>query len=298
MDLAELRKRVLARCRRSGTSFDPEEVDFAIQSALHELDLTAYHSTSVTSAATFTANNPELDVSGLTGLRPERVIRAELAYTDQSTWASGTSYAVNDLVQGDGNPDSKFYVCTAAHTASSSNEPGQSGGDAFWELRMWKRGDVVQLLDRATIGKALGDRSQFRLYLPYDYQFDTDTDARGKPRVGGFWTDALFYVYPVPDAAYKIVFLQRQAVDDWTPGTDALTTIDVPDNVLIPMVEGMCWYLDPDHKMATTWRALFERHIQKVDGASLIDAGQPMKDRQAYRDHTDQLDQVFGPWDM
>lgn len=297
MQLPDLRQRVLARVRRGDSSFSPEEVDFAIQAALHEMSLTGYFSLSVTSALTFTATNPQLDVSSL-NLRPETIKRAELSFTDRGTWsASSVSYAVNDLVQGDGNPDAKFYVCKLANTSSSSNEPGTSGGDSYWTARIWQRGDKIRLLDRETIGRIMGDRSYLRPFVPDDYWFaQGPDDASGIPCVGGFWTEDLFYAYPVPDAAYKIVFLIQKPVDEWDAGTDAYVNIDVPEKVLLPATDGMAWYLDPNHEKAPTWRQLFDRHIRLVDGGTLIDGQEFFKDPCAYRDHTDRMDWYTGGW--
>lgn len=296
MLLSDLRARVLSRVIRGETTFDDEAVDYAIQAALHEMSLTAYFSTSVTDAVTFEANNPELDVSTL-NLRPESIIRAELAFTDRGTWASGTSYNVNDLVQGDGNPDSKFYVCSTANTAAAGNEPGTSGGDSFWTARIWQRGDKIRLLDRETIGRIMGDRAYLRPFVPDDYWFaQGPDDATGMPCVGGFWTVDLFYAYPVPDAAYKMVFLIRQPVDEWMAGTANATTIDVPNKVLLPAIEGMAWYLDPNHEKAPMWRQLFDRHIARVDGSTLVDGQEFFKDPCAYQDHTDRMDWYTGGW--
>lgn len=301
MQLAELRKRVLARCRRAGSSFDNEEVDYAIQAALHEMDLQTFFAYSTTSALSLTINNPEVDVSSLTSsnddaFSPDRVIRAELAFTDQGTWATGQSYSVNDMVKGDGDPDAKYYVCVEAHTSSSSNEPG-TASDSVWELTLSRRGDRIMLTDYATVARALGDGPHLRQHLPDDYVFDTEaTGAFGKPRIGAWRDQDTLVVYPVPDVStYKILFIQKQAVADWTTGVGSNVDIDVPRKILLPAIHGMCWYLDPDHGQAARWEQLFRRHVMDVDGQTIVDAGEnPMKDHTAYEDHTDAFDRLYG----
>lgn len=306
MLLSSLRERVLSRVKRGGASFTPTEVDYAIQLALQELDLDAYFSLVYTSAAAMTANNPEVSISALlpdvatavnTGIRPERVQRAELAFTDRGAWsASSVSYAVNDLVTGDGNPDSYFYECVEAHTSSSSNQPGESGGSTYWVRRQWKHGDLIDLTNRDSVARLLGDRPIFRPYLPLDFVFAPDPAASpGKPRIGAFLTQDIFLVWPAPDAAYKVRFLVQYPVTEWEPGENSAVTIAVPDNILIPAIDGMCYYLDDTHKLATFWKQKFEQHVAKAMGMTIVDAGTPTRDRTAYLDHTDGV--LGGPHD-
>lgn len=298
MQLTEIRQRLTAAARKMGKSYGPEELDMAIQTALNEADLSAYHSLSITSNLTFTVNQPEISVATLTGFRPERVTRAMLAYNDRGTWATATAYTVNDLVQGDGSPDSYYYHCTEAHTSSASNEPGQ-GDNPYWERTLWKRGDVIEIIDTNTIAHMLGDRAILRNYLPDDFIFATVADANdaGKPRFGSFLTEDIFVVYPPPLYAYKLQFIMRAAVTDWTPGTEADIEIDIPDNVLLPMiVYGAAYFLDMTVKGASEKKVLFDQHIRRIDGNTAQQgAGVGYKDRAAYADHTDGL-ALRGRW--
>lgn len=304
MLLASLRDRVLTRIKRGGTSFTPTEVDYAIQLALQELDLDAYFSLVYTDLATMTINNPEVSIAALlpdvatavnTGIRPERVMRAELAFNDRGTWsAASVSYAVNDLVTGDGSPDSYFYECVEAHTSSASNQPGDSGGDDYWSRRQWKHGDVLDLLNRDAVARMLGDRPIFRPYLPLDFVFAPDpAGSPGKPRIGAFLTQDIFLVWPPPDVAYRLRFLIQYPVTEWEPGESDAVTLEVPDNILVPAIDGMCYYLDDTHKLAAFWKQRFEQHVRKAQGMTIVDAGAPTRDRSAYLDHTDG---VIGGW--
>ena len=283
--LTDCEQRVLAAVKRGAASFTKEEIHFAIQSALHEADLSSYHSLELTSALAMTANVPEIDVSSLTTMRPERVTRAFLSFTDRSTWAAAASYAFNDIVQGDGSPNSYYYTCKEAHTSSASNEPGTTGGDTYWVRRLWKRGDEIEIRDFKSIAHMLGDRPLFRLYLPTDYIFTdlSDGDNSGVPRVGAFMTQGIFVVYPPPDAAYKVTFLMQQAVTAWVPGTESDVDIDVPDNVLLPLLfYGAAYFLMPGTDEAQGRLASFRRHIQLIAGQTNVDAGIGYKDETAF----------------
>ena len=46
-------------------------------------------------------------------------------------WLDGTTYVINDLVQNNGN----VYICTAGHSADSTNEPGVGiNWNLYWDL--------------------------------------------------------------------------------------------------------------------------------------------------------------------
>lgn len=299
MQLGEARNRLTAAVRKMGKSYGPEEMDMAIQMALNFADLSSYHSLSLTSALTMTVNNPETSLSTLTGFRPDRVIRAQLAFTDEGVWATATAYQVGDLVTGDGTPDAYFWACTEAHTSSASNEPGTDGGAAYWERRLWKRGDVIEIVDLNTIAHMLGDRPLLRNYLPDDFLFPNmiDSNVSGQPRFGSFLTQSIFVCFPPPDAAYKFVFVMKSAVTDWVPGTEANVEIDVPDNVLMPLIWfGAAYFLDTTAKDAAARKEAFDRHVQNIDGNTAPQgAGIGYKDSLAYRDISDGPG-WFGQW--
>lgn len=44
------------------------------------------------------------------------------------TWTVSTAYVIGNIVQGDGTPDSYFYICLQDHTSAAGNEPPSDGG--------------------------------------------------------------------------------------------------------------------------------------------------------------------------
>lgn len=306
MYLATLRDMVRARVKRSAVSFSNVDVDYAIKQIVYDMDLDAYFSLIYTDPVTMEQYNPEVDISGMvpadsgattaTGIRPERVVRCEIAYTDRGTWASGTSYSVQDLVKGDGNPDSYFYVCTAANTAAADNEPGTSGGQDYWTRRAYKRGDPIDILNRDTIANQLGTGVVEGVY-PQWWPFpDAGPQAPGQPVKGGFLTQDIFIVWPPPDLAYKMVFIMQFPVTEWEPGETGAVNLLIPDNIIIPAIDGICSKLDSDHPLAERWEQQFQRHKKKVMGSTIVDAGTPMRDKAAYMDHTDAILNPYGPF--
>lgn len=299
MDLVELRDRVLSRVQRANTTFAPLDVDYAIQAGLNELDLDSYFSLVYTDTATMTVNNAEVGISALvpsgisdvltTGIRPERVIRVELAYTDRGTWsASSVSYAVNDIVKGDGSPDSYYYVCKEAHTSSSSNQPGDTGGSTYWTRRQWQHGNKLELVNRDTIARWLGDSPNMSPYLPANYVSVVNLNVTpSEPTHCAFLTQDTLLVWPPPDKAYKVRMLIQYPLTEWEAGQSADVTIAIPNNILLPAIDGMCYWLDPQHPNANTWRQRFDIHIRKAAGMSIVDAGPSIRDPRAYMDVTD-----------
>ena len=52
--------------------------------------------------------------------------------SDFTTWATGNSYIINDVVENDGS----YYICIQAHTSSSGDEPGTGvDWEDYWELQ-------------------------------------------------------------------------------------------------------------------------------------------------------------------
>ena len=299
MDLVSLRDRVLARVQRANATFDVVDVDYAIQTALNELDLDSYFSLVYTDTVTMTVNNPEVTISALlpsgvsnvdtAGIRPERVIRIELAYTDRGTWSdAGVSYAVNDIVKGDGDPDSFYYVCDTANTSSSSNQPGESGGSIYWSRRQWQHGNVLNLVNRDTIARWLGDSPTVSPYLPSNFISVVNLNiSPSEPTHCGFLTQDTLLVYPPPDIAYKLRMLIQYPLTEWEAGQSADVEVAVPNNILLPAIDGMCYWLDPLHPQASNWRQRFDMHIRKAAGMTIVDAGPATRDPRAYQDITD-----------
>lgn len=299
MQLASLRDRILSRVKRALSTFTPTEIDYAIMSALNELDLMDYWYLTYSTLATMTALNPNVDISGLVpdtnsdytaGIRPERVIRTELAFNQRGTWSdAGVSYAKNDMVEWTGTAEQLFYECITANTSGAGNEPGTVGGEAYWTARKWNHGDVIDVINRDRLAQMLGDRSYANPWVPLDYVFQDPQLTPGKPRAGAFLTQDTFLVFPVPDVAYKMRFLIQYPLTEWEPGDSEAVSIEIPDNILVPAIDGMCYYLEPDHPMNGQWKANFDRHISRVQGMTIVDAGTPIRNPAAYLDHTDGL---------
>jgi len=77
---------------------------------------------------------PELIIPGATGVHPTNQIQRF-----RSTWAVPPGdglgdYLPADLVQGDGSPDSLFYVCVLQHTAAVDKEPPNP---TYWRQTVW-----------------------------------------------------------------------------------------------------------------------------------------------------------------
>lgn len=53
-------------------------------------------------------------------------------HTFIGAWGSGTSYSAGDVVTRATSPAPTHSICIQAHTASSGNQPGTSGGMAYW----------------------------------------------------------------------------------------------------------------------------------------------------------------------
>jgi len=74
---------------------------------------------------------PELIIPGAVGIHASNQIQAA-----QGAWSNGTDYVAGDLVQGDGDPDTLFYVCILA------NGPGGVGAQqppnaTYWRETIW-----------------------------------------------------------------------------------------------------------------------------------------------------------------
>jgi len=221
MDLKEARSHVRASIRVH--QVDDDDLDRGIMSALDYLNRADLLRT--TTAVTATANNAELDISSITGIRPGRIWRVSVGYDDQGTWATATSYTQNDLVQGDGDPDSLYYVARSDHTSSGSNEPGSSGGSAVWERVYWTGGTPVKRTDFAAVASALNN-----------------CGGTGRPTKYAVKDSTTLLLYPVPDLAYPINVTARSGgYSGWVPGTKENIDISYDDELLRPVL----WWAAP-----------------------------------------------------
>lgn len=285
MRVSEMRTRLTTAVKRGlATSFTATECDYALQGAFHDLDLTGRVNRQEDSF-NFQVGNPEVDMSVVIGLRPDRVVRIELGYRDRGAWSSASvSYLVNDLVSN----DDKFYVCATANTSSASNEPGSSSSSSVWVLRNWKRGDVVEVQTYDTVARMLGDRDSYRRDSVNSAFVRTDNESRGKPSIIGAMTVDKWYCYPVPDIAYPGVVIQENPVDEWVAG-GGNPDIDLPLAVLLPVIDlGAAYRLDARHPDAQNWKAQWMEMKDRIRGKLIIATGMGIKDEALFRDFTDE----------
>jgi hypothetical protein len=288
MLLKQLRKRLLAASQRAGSSFDDEELDFALQTMLRDMELTDSYSYEDTTATAVSANDPEFSLTTLNAtwddqFRPEKVHRCEISYTDNGAWATSTSYLKGiDLVSN----DSKFWVATSDHTSSSANAP--TADDSVWKRVLTKRGPRIDLVDYNTIARALGDG----IGIPQQGGFvlaDNDaTISPSQPTMLGFQSEDKAYVWPVPDVAYKVTFTIKSEVAIWTAGTEANVDISVPEKILLPAIAtGGIYYLDRDRNDSQHLKRDFQALKNEIKGALFVNRGVGHKDESAYADGND-----------
>jgi hypothetical protein len=282
MLLTEARKRLLAATKRGSSSFTNTELDYAIQGALHDMDLWS-RCNRQSDSLTLTAGNPELSLTTIEGFRPDRVTRVELAYTDRGAWsASSVSYAVNDIVTN----NAKFYVCETANVSSASNEPGVTDSNGVWQIRNWKRGDRLDVKTYDTVARMLGDSDvSYRESNPY---VRTDNEERGKPSAIGFLDENTGYVFPVPDIAYPIKVIQESPIVEWLAGTCSTVDLDLPMAVLLPVIDlGAAWRLEPSAPINKDKQGQWMLMKDQLRSRLIIDVGDGEKDEAAFRDYTD-----------
>ena len=176
-----------------------------------------------------TAELAKIDLSAdadFTHFRPERLIRAEIGYSDQGTWATSTAYTLNQMVQGDGSPDSRYYRCILAHTSSASDEPGGTGDwQSYWELLAWDQGEHLENVAISTIGRLLNEDTSTSKPTKIAWQDNADTA----------------YVYPAPDTVYtlRVYFWEplllknasTAAIETWVIGDsgDGAHELNIPE---------------------------------------------------------------------
>ena len=280
MYVAEMRTRLLAAVKRGlNTTYTAAEQDYALQGALHDLDLTGRVNRQQ-DYFNFSAGNPSVILASIQGLRPDRVTRVEVGYLKRGSWALATAYAVNDLVFN----DSRFYVCTVAHTSAADNEPGSSTGSNYWVGRQWDRGDRLNVQTYETIAQFLGDADS---PPPYRNEFITDVNGQGKPRMFGFLNTEQAYCYPVPDIAYPGVLIQENPVDEWVAG-EGNPDICLPMAALLPVIDvGAAYRLDPRNPKSADWAAEWRESKDRIRSKLVITTGENLKDEAAFSDAFD-----------
>jgi len=237
-----------------GAEYDSSDLDRAIRSAgAHFCERVPVALSS--GAVNLTAYDTEVDLSSLTTLRPYHIVRAELGYAEQGEWATATSYAANDLVQGDGDPDNYLYVCATAHTSSSSNEPGADGGNPYWTRVGTTHGETLAALPYAEL-LAKSRR----------------TIEAGKPAYYAIDAFPTGMVWPMPDLDYPLTLVWLTPFTTWTIGT--ASPADVTLNIPMPYMEsvvmfGAAAYLqfaDADTRIGSLQWTEFLRLINRAKG--------------------------------
>lgn len=192
MLLSEARTFLQDELLRSGsTGASDSRADRAIQAAGNRF-IQNSRITRRSAEVDMTAELSKIDLSAdadYTHFRPERLIRAEIGYSDQGAWSTSTAYTLNQMVQGDGSPDARFYRCILAHTSSAGDEPGNTGDwETYWELLAWDQGVLLENTSIHTIARELNENT-----------------ATSKPTTIAFQDNAdTAYVYPAPDTVYTL----------------------------------------------------------------------------------------------
>lgn len=195
----------------------------------HELVQTC-NCTRTTATLNATANTPELDLSGVTDFRQERLLEARVTYNDRGTWATATAYAVNDLVQGDGTPDALYYTCVTAHTSDADTEPP----DSNWTRVRFTPGTHLQHTAAHNIRAAYNQT--LTLASPdadAGWTWTNATEDLGRPHHLGMVTDTLAWLYPTPDIAYPITLVYDATFAEWTIGQSPSFVLNVPDEFAV-----------------------------------------------------------------
>ncbi len=285
LTLADLRTRVLFAVRGGDAAYPPSQIDVALQQAIDEAALQT-HCRRVVGTVTLTAYDPRVTVSSLTvagvtatDFLPGRLIDAQIGYHSRGTWSAALgSVAVNDLVQGDGSPDSSWYVCTAAHTAASDNEPPN---DSYWSLVQVPTGTpltiraVPDLLDfHRGSGPWYIDRSRY-----YD---ESPLATPGRPHSIGFGPElGQAWVYPTPEMAYPLRLYYWRGGPTWTPGTSATISFDLPDEVLSAAAQygapAHLMHLSEDSGRAMTLWRLYENRLRELRQAGATNVGATLR---------------------
>ncbi len=289
MELKQLRKRLLAAARRANSSFDDEEVDYALQNMLRDMELTDHHSREDTTALACTANDPAFSLTTLNAtwadyFRPEKVIRCEIAYNDTGAWSDASvSYLKGiSLV----SYENQFFVAQADHTSDSASFPGADSSQ--WSVTESKRGPRINLIDYDTMGRLLVDGFGVSISAGFVTPDNDPATSPDRPVSLAFHTQDQAYLYPVPDVAYLITFTIESEVAMWDAGTEANVEIDVPEKVLLPaLTTGGVYYLDSDRADSQQLKRNFEAQIEKIKGALFVNRGVGYKDESAYADGND-----------
>jgi hypothetical protein len=282
MLLSEARSTVLSALRPDSSTYSNTDVDRAIRAAGSRFARDT-RCCQATGTVTLTANSPEVSISSITYLRPERAIWFEIGHSDQGTWATSTAYSKNDLVQGDGDPDSKFYVCTTGHTSSASNEPPNADN---WSEVNWKRGWEVRVIGYSDLAQIKRDQESYGFSRSGAFESGFPSDSADRPRVIGFLNATTAYLHPTPDIAYPLVIQYWQPFTTWTLGTTDATTLNIPDEYVEPVMwygaSALLEFPDPKGRSGSVRWSNYLDAIAKAKGLASPNTGVKRKNVAAY----------------
>lgn len=286
MLVSDARTRLKAAVLRGNSSYTDADLDYALQVALQDLDLTA-RVNRLSVNVPMRADDPRVSLQGVCGFMPDRVVRAEIAFTFRGAWQSGTAYTPVDMVTYPGQQG--FYVCTTGNTASASNAPGTEEGNSYWQNQLWRRGNKVDLVTYETIARQLGDGSgaQWAPLVAWPFPWAWDQVARGMPTRAAFFDQDTAYVFPVPTSPWKLCLIMESPVADWIPGEQD-PDIDLPPIALYPTIDiGAASHLEPSTTDGQLRAAKWELMKSKIRGRCIIANGDEIKNPTSYLDHTD-----------
>lgn len=273
MIVSEMRDSVELTLRTG--DYDASDIDRAFRSAANHMMLKKVDINRAEGTKTCTAYDNVIDFSSITDFRSNRLIAAEVGYNDLGEWADDLgAIAKNDLVQGDGDPDSYLYVCTTAHTAASDKEPPNT---TYWKRVPNKQG--TKLIKR-DMEQVLHPPRPRRLRVPFGrHHLDncpgidpaTHLVQPDRPVYIGFRTHTKAVVYPTPALAYPINIIYRKPFAMWTIGGSDASTIPVADEYLHVLIEygtpAILEFPDPNERLSTYRWQLFEQAIRDIKAA-------------------------------
>lgn len=295
--LAEIRKRVTNALRMtdaptSSDAYPFETIDRAFVDIATELILASQVTKTVDETLTLTDGNPYLDTSSITGFRSDRLIRASTTLSDQGTWSgSSVSYAVDDLVVGDGSPDAYFYRCRVAHTSEAANEPPNA---TYWERVGWAGNYPARLADFDTVSRLLNQqpfsRSDMGAYREWPLMETGGSTTGARPDLVAFLSETKAYFHPVPDRAYPVRLIWRKPLTwsgAFTPGTASTTlTQNIPDEWISDIcrwgVVAMLVYQDPGKRHASLEWGEWQRAKTRAIGKANSEMGETLRDPAQY----------------
>jgi len=188
-----------------------------------------------------TAFIAEVDLTGEARFREENIFAMEITLKDRSTWATSTSYAVRDVVVGDGSPDAYLYKCISAHTSAADKEPPNT---TYWQRVYSKFGDKVDgPIDFAHMYRLLTKEGSTGLpthlainehgtgYV-YPAPDDTNTYTLKIWYYGGLVTDKSGGAFVVGESTSSLkILIPRQFMDDIMEAAAAVLDAPMPDTL-------------------------------------------------------------------